>query len=108
MTRARTAAQAEAAFKECGVHGLSVWSAVGLTASEIVRLARSHDTDEKRYVPHGKMRTTTVGRLRGCGYDLVPDSPEGHYFLTLPTPPSDEDWDALQRVFGEPEETPKR
>jgi len=49
-----------------------------------------------------------VGQLRARGFNLVPDSPRGHYLLTIPTPPADNDWDALQQEFGDPEQTPSR
>lgn len=103
-----TIKSAEATFREVGVYGLSVWSAAELSAGDIVRLARSHDTERQRYLPHGKMRTSTVGQLRGHGFELVPDSPLGHYLLTIPTPPADDDWNVLQQEFGNTKPTPSK
>lgn len=108
MQPEQTIKSAEAAFRDLGVHGLSVWSVAGLSAADIVRLARSCDAEQQRHLPHGKMRTTTARQLRTRGFGLVPDSPFGHYLLTLPTPPTDDDWSALQQEFGEPEPTPSR
>lgn len=108
MDRERTIKSAEAAFREIGVYGLSVWSVAGLTASEIVRHARTHDTETQRYLPHAQIRASTVGQLRRHGFDLEPDSPSGHYLLTIRTPPVDDDWDALEQEFGEPEPTTPR
>jgi hypothetical protein len=112
MERAGTIEKAEDAFNDIGVYGLSVWSATGLSAADIVRLARSHDDADsippQRYIPHGQMRTSTAGQLRARGFDLVPDSPFGHYLLTIPAPPTDDYWDALLEEFGDPEPTPSR
>jgi hypothetical protein len=98
------------AYADEGHYGLSVWSAAGCTAAQIVQLARSYDDPEgtppRRYLPHGHIRTSTVGQLRALGFALRPDSPPGHYFLTLPTPPSDADHAALQRAFSDAEPTP--
>jgi len=108
MDREQTIKSAEAAFREIGVYGLSVWSVEGLTAAEIVLHARSHDTESQRYLPHAQIRASTAGQLRRCGFALEPDSPSGHYLLTIPAPPTDDDWDALEQEFGEPEPTPRR
>lgn len=106
MERERTIKNAEAAFREGGVYGLSVWSVASFSAADIVQLARSYPDDN--YLPHSQMRTSTVRQLRAQGFDLVPDSPRGHYLLTIPTPPTDDDWDALEQEFGEAEPTPSR
>lgn len=106
MDRERTIKSAEVAFRGTGVYGLSVWSVANLTATEIVRHARSHNTENQHYLPHPQMRTSTAGQLRRRGFGLEPDSPSGHYMLTIPAPPTDEDWDALEQEFGEPEPTP--
>jgi hypothetical protein len=108
MHRERTIKSAEAAFREFGVYGLSVWAVANLNAEKIVRHARHHDTESQHYLPHPQMRTSTVGQLRRRGFDLEPDSPRGHYLLTIPTPPTDDDWDALEQEFGEPQPTPPR
>lgn len=110
MERGPTLVSAEASFlePEVGRHALSVWIAPGLAAHDIVRLARSHDTDADKHLPHGQMRTSTVGRLRSAGFGFLPDSPDGHYLLTLPTPPSEEDWEALDAAFAPAEPSPPR
>ncbi len=109
MLPEQTTRSAEGAFREVGIRGLSVWAAADLSAVEVVQLARSHDDPDAKpplhYLPHGQMRTSTVGRLRARGFGLLPDSPRGHYLLTIRTPPTDEDWSALQEEFGAPEPT---
>jgi hypothetical protein len=96
MKRDRIIASALVSFKEAGSYGLSVWAAPDRNTDEIVRLARSHGP---QYLPHGQIRTTTVGRLRP--YTLEEDDPEGHYLLKLPTPPADADWDAIEQAFDD-------
>lgn len=114
MEPERTIKNAEAAFRDpdVGMYGLSVWSAVDLSADEIVRLARSHDDREdapqRGYMPHPQMRCSRVEQLQMRGFALMPDSPRGHYLLTIPTPPADDDWAALQEEFGAPQPTPSR
>jgi hypothetical protein len=112
MEREPTIKKAASAIPDHGVNGLSVWSVEGLSAAEIVRLARSYDdptaAPPKSYMPYPQMRTSTVVQLRARGFDLRPDSPLGHYMLTIPTPAADGDWDALQEEFGYPEPTPSR
>jgi hypothetical protein len=107
MAPEQTARSAEAAFRDIGVYGLSVWSVAESDAAKIVRTVRSHDeTTGFPNLPHGQIRTSTAGALQARGFGLEPDSPFGHYLLTIPTPPTDEDWDALQEEFGPPEPTP--
>jgi hypothetical protein len=112
MQREQTIAKAASAIPDYGISGLSVWSAVDLSAADIVRLARSHGDatadPPKRFMPYGRMRTSTVGQLRACGFEMRPDSPFGHYLLTIPTPATDDAWDALQNSFGEAEPTPSK
>jgi hypothetical protein len=103
MDRERTAASATAAFRESGVYGLSVWAAPGMGADDIVRLARSHGPE---FLPHAKIRTSTVGRLQP--YTLEADNPGGHYLLKLPTPPTNADWDALELAFDDPRLAPRK
>lgn len=105
MERDRIIASAVANFRDCGIYALSVWSAPEMTAEEIVRSVRSRNP---RDLKHGQMRTTTAGRLRTCGFELVEDGPEMHYSLTLPSPPADTDWDVLEQTFDDPEPTPPR
>jgi hypothetical protein len=110
MERGPTLASAEATFlePEVGCHAISVWAVADLSAHDIVRLARSHDSDSEKHLPHSQIRTSTVGQLRACGFGFLPDSPDGHYLLTLPTPPSEDDWAALDGAFTAAEPSPPR
>lgn len=109
MAAEPTEKSAKAAFLEIGVYGLSVWSLAGCDAAEIVATARSYDgTTEHPNLPHRQIRTSTAGALESRGFSLLPDSPFGHYLLTIPTPPTDENWIALQEEFALPEPTPSR
>ncbi len=83
-------------FRDCGVYAISLWSVPGLDGDEIARVAREQSED---HLPHRQMQTSTVGRLRTYGYELVPTGPDGHYSLMLPSPPTDVDWDNLMAAF---------
>jgi hypothetical protein len=112
MDREQTVDKAVSAFPIWGTNGLSVWSASGLSADDIVRLARSFDDPTadppKRYMPNGQVRVSTVGQLRARGFELLPDSPFGHYLLAIPTPTAEDDWEALQEEFGPARKSPPR
>jgi hypothetical protein len=112
MEPGRTAEKAEDQFNDTGVYGLSVWSAAGMSAIEIAWLARSYDDPDAdppiKFLPHKQMRTSTVARLEDRSFALAPRSPYGHYLLTLPAPPSDDDHAALQEAFRPPEPNPAR
>lgn len=91
MLRADLVLGAQAHFDSEGLHALSVYSAPGRTAAEIAV-----------GVPlrHSKIRTSTVGRVRAAGYDVVSSpGPPGHADLVLPT---DDDWSALDSAFDPP------
>lgn len=89
---------AQAHFDSEGVHALSVYSVPGRTAAEIAV-----------GVPlrHSKIRTSTVGRVRAAGYEVVSSpGPPGHADLVLPTPPTEDDWSALDSAFDPPRPNP--
>jgi hypothetical protein len=74
-----------------GLYALSVYSIPGATAEEIARGVP---------LPHAKIRTSTVGRIRAAGYDVLSSpGPPGHADLVLPTPPTDKDGSTLDGVF---------
>ncbi len=54
------------------------------------------------------MRTSTVGRVRDEGFDVVPDREEGrvHALLILPGPPSEPMWDRLRACFTDRQVNP--
>ena len=54
-------------------------------------------------------RESTVGLIRTAGYDVEPDEPPyGHALIKLPSspPPSRQDWQKLNTIFGAPKENP--
>lgn len=83
-----------------GTWGLSVRSAPGMTADEIV---------SESAVPHSKIRVTSAGRIRALGpeFDVIltdgPGYPEHHGTIVIPSRPvSDEDAQAVCGAFDEP------
>src|SRR5687767_11232287 len=55
------------------IYGLSVCSLPDLTAGEIMAAL-----DEDKRLPNKQMRQTTVAKLRGLGYDVLPSGWRGH------------------------------
>ena len=98
MLAADLAVGAQSHFDAHGFYALSVYCVPGRTADEIAI-----------GVPlrHSNIRASTVGRLRSAGYEIVASpGPPGHADLVLPTPPTDHDWKALDRVFDPPRPNP--
>jgi hypothetical protein len=87
-----------------GTASLSVFASVDLDVAEIVRQARSHD----RYLPHGRLQTTTSKRLRDAGLQLIPSPPPpAHYSLMVPDAMmNDEGYDAIIRASDAPVPNP--
>lgn len=89
-----------------GVYGITVWSWPGETAEQI---ARRVGTER---LPHPDMRLSTVERIcepslsEGLRFELIKTGPDGHYTLVLPSPPTDDDWNALELAFEEPQANP--
>lgn len=85
-------------FDTEGVYALSVFSAAGRTADEIAIAVP---------LPHPKIRTSTVGRVRVAGYDVVSSpGPPGHADLLFREPPTDDDWRTMDRIFDPPRANP--
>lgn len=85
-------------FDTEGVYALSVFSTARRTADEIAIAVP---------LPHPKIRTSTVGRVRAAGYDVVSSpGPPGHADLLLRKPPTDDDWRTLDRIFDVPRANP--
>jgi hypothetical protein len=90
-----------------GEYALSFWSWPGMTADEIaLRVGR-------RVLPHPRFRKCAVGKIRGLEVsdgrplDLARTGPrDGHYTLLLPAPPTDDDLDALGRLFDPSQPNP--
>ncbi len=91
MSAADLSLGAQTHFDAEGAYALSVFSVPGKTADEIARGVP---------LPHSMIRESTVGRLRAAGYDVVSSlGPPGHADLILPNPPTDDDWQALDKTF---------
>lgn len=96
--------KAEANFRDEGVRSLSVFASSTLDLEGIVREARSYG----RYLPHGTMQTSTAGRVREAGFELVSTPPPpGHYSLMIPDDYTDAALTALMRAFDAPVPTPQ-
>lgn len=74
-------------FRKRGVHDISVSASAAFYAEEIAREARHlHDPA----LPHKKMQTATVGRIRAIGADVVlTQPPPGHHSIRFAERPSD-------------------
>lgn len=100
---------AEDCFKEIqrqsgeGVHGISVCSLPDRTAVEILG-----DLPESKRLPHSKFRQTSVGTLRGMGFDVWPSGWFGHATLEFSHLPTERDWERIQLAFRAPERNPAK
>ena len=93
----RTASDAHAEF---GIFAVSVF----LALDEPVETLCAIEPYLHRY---GKIRTSTVGRLRGAGFALIPTLARPHYDIVLPDL-SDETLSRLDDCFGPPVTNPAR
>jgi hypothetical protein len=86
-----------------GFWGISVQSAPGYSVRDLCREGQ---------IPHGKIRVTTVGRVRalGTGFDVVPSPGIGHHgTLLIPSRPiSDDHAQHVSSVFDSPVPNPAR
>jgi hypothetical protein len=86
-------------YDEEGMFAISVRSRPDTAAEDLARV------DPPLLYP--KMRATTVGMLRGVGYDVVPDEPPpAHALIMLPRVPADDDYVTVSAIFGEPTSNP--
>lgn len=83
-------ANAEDTFVDEHVWELSVYSLAGESVEGIARKAR---------LPNGRIRVSTVARIRAAGYDVLDRRSDGHCRLPLPGWPSDEDLERLVSAF---------
>jgi hypothetical protein len=73
-------------------YALSFFSFAGRNVNYIARKARC---------PNSFIRTSTAGRIRGAGYQLVRTGKRaGHYSIFWSYRPSEEEWRAFRRLFG--------
>src|SRR5439155_18099329 len=81
-----------------GRTGLSVYVRPGETIEEACMFLG---------LPHGQIRTTTVGTLTAEGFKVIPDGPDGHC-LVLADDSSEATWARLDALFSEPRPNPAR
>jgi len=76
------------------------------TEDAIERLARAVN------LPHGKISTSTAGRIRGRGLPLTRDASddqgEFHYHVTFPEPVTFASCEGFLGTFGDPEPNPAK
>ncbi len=92
-----------------GVYAISVWSWPDMTAEEIALRVKENRGADRNPLGHGKIRESAVGRIYGAahpGFSLVQSDEDGHYDLILPSPPSEEVWDALELMFDPAQPNP--
>jgi hypothetical protein len=51
-------------------------------------------------LPHSVIRETTVGAIRGAGFQTVPRGRHGHALILLPNPPPADVWPTIAALFG--------
>ncbi len=94
----------ERAARNCfgahGFYGLSLRCIPGMTAAEI---ARNTPSDK---LPHPWIRSSTVGEIRASGYEIRATFEPGHASLMFPGPPTDDDWETVESLFGPPQDNP--
>jgi hypothetical protein len=84
---------AQTHYDDCGEFALSVASLRDASIEDITRVA---------LLPNNQIRVSTVGRIRSCGYEVVPsEPPPAHADLKLPNPPTDDDWETLRSIFDD-------
>ena len=94
MNSAYVRASAQDAFADCGVFTISVSLALDLTVGELC-------ASDRRISRYGKVRLSTVGRLRGEGFALLPTLARPHYDVVL-ADLSNDTLDRLESVFDAP------
>lgn len=88
------------AFDETGVYSISVFLALDGDVPEVCR-------KEPALARYGKVRLSTVRRLHGAGFVLLPTMGRPHYDIAL-TDVSDDTLDRLEGSFDPPIDNPGR
>lgn len=83
-------ANVEDTFSDEHAWELSVYSLPGESVESIARQAR---------LPNGRIRVSTVARIRAAGYDVLDRRSDGHCRVPLPARPTDEDLERLAGAF---------
>ena len=94
MNSAHVRASAQDSFDDFGVFTISVSLALDLTVGELC-------ASDRRISRYGKVRLSTVGRLRHEGFALLPTLARPHYDVVL-ADLSDDTLDRLESVFDAP------
>lgn len=100
MQRTDLEISAEVHKEREGHYALSFWAVPGCSVAETAERVGTGD------LPHGKLRSAPVGRLRQLGYEVVFSGDPAHVSVMLPSPPSDIDWTNLESAFDAPEPNP--
>lgn len=87
-------------FFESGFYSISVFLALDVPVEELCAM-------EPYVARYGKVRLTTVGRLRHAGFALLPTLDRPHYDVVLPDI-SDATLDRLEESFDPPIPNPAR
>ena len=100
MTASFVARSATAAHDELGIYALSVFLAIDQGVSELC-------ADQPVLLRYGKVRLSTVGRVRSHGFPLLPTLGRPHDDIVLPdlTAPT---LDRLEQCFDPPIPNPAR
>lgn len=88
---------ADRCFTTLGFHGLSFYGESRLSVAEIAALAKK---------PHSQIRKTTVGRIRGLGFDIRRHGRFPHLTIRFSEKPTDKELETLIGVFDGPEANP--
>ena len=87
-------ASAQDSYDDCGVFTISVSLALDHTVEQLCAI-------DRRISRYGKVRLSTVGRLRTLGFALLPTLTRPHYDIVLPDL-ADETLDRLELGFDAP------
>jgi hypothetical protein len=89
---------AEDSLSQFGIYTISVALALDMSPDELCRR-------DRRISRYGKVRFSTVGRLRSLGFAFLPTLTRPHYDIVLPDI-SDDTLDRLELAFDLPVERP--
>jgi hypothetical protein len=89
---------------QTGVHGLTFWSWPGLSAGAIALRVKNESQAGLNPLSHSSLRWSTAGEIReptadGRAFALEQTGRDGHYTLSFPSDPTDEDWERIQQMF---------
>ena len=86
-------------FAQYAVYDLSFWGEDGYSHDQVLAMVN---------LPNPRVRLSSVGALRGLGYEPVRTQPWPHLEVRFETDPTDEELERLIRVFEAPIPNPWR